>query len=369
MKRHISLTLAIVLIFSALTLFSASAETNAETTTNRYYFYMPAEWYNEYTDSAGIYWWEGTGACSSYPGYKANKTDVDGLYYYDVPKDVSCVIWNNLIVGGTDYQAPEYSLAKQTGNIGTEYYDINESINYPLGTTSFDNMVYVIDYSTYNEWDWTMPYPDGEWYYYYGNGEYGFTPEKGDEFFSDRAFYPEESTTPTNPITPPKPVLNDITVYFVNTVGWEHTYLFYFDNILGSNNVWPGEEMTYVGENAEGYPVYSGICPEVVSGIIFTNGEEQSFDITSNVVDGAAFELTDKLNGSWRYKTYMYTPFAYGDTTLDGEINIKDATLIQKHLAKLCTLEDDALIVADVNRDNRITISDVTLLQKQIAGL
>ena len=34
------------------------------TETTRIYFYMPESWYNEYTDTAGAYWWEGTDACS-----------------------------------------------------------------------------------------------------------------------------------------------------------------------------------------------------------------------------------------------------------------------------------------------------------------
>ena len=53
-----------------------------------------------------------------------------------------------------------------------------------------------------------------------------------------------------------------------------------------------------------------------------------------------------------------------GDVDLDGTISIKDATLIQKHLAELEKLTGDALTAADCNGDGKVTIKDVTALQK-----
>lgn len=58
-----------------------------------------------------------------------------------------------------------------------------------------------------------------------------------------------------------------------------------------------------------------------------------------------------------------------GDSNLDGKVNIKDATTIQKHLAKILELSARALKVSDVNKDTRITISDVSNIQKKLAGL
>ena len=58
-----------------------------------------------------------------------------------------------------------------------------------------------------------------------------------------------------------------------------------------------------------------------------------------------------------------------GDVNLDGKVNIKDATALQKHLAKLLTLSEKNLSVSDTNKDGRITISDATTIQKKIAGL
>ncbi|MBQ9742900.1 MAG: hypothetical protein IJV88_04415 [Ruminococcus sp.] len=153
---------------------------------NRYYFYMPEFMCNEYSDCAGIYWWDGPNIPTQWPGYKAHKADAEGIYYYDVPKDTLAIIWNNNIDGGADQTADIYKAAIQTKNIGTECYDPGESDFYPEGLSTFDGMIYVIDpyYTTSSVFTGRMTF-EGEWFYYYGNGEYGTTPTKGDKVFTD----------------------------------------------------------------------------------------------------------------------------------------------------------------------------------------
>lgn len=58
-----------------------------------------------------------------------------------------------------------------------------------------------------------------------------------------------------------------------------------------------------------------------------------------------------------------------GDVNGDGHITVSDATLVQKHVAKLITLTDDALAAADTNKDGYITIADATLIQKYAAKM
>ena len=58
-----------------------------------------------------------------------------------------------------------------------------------------------------------------------------------------------------------------------------------------------------------------------------------------------------------------------GYDDLDGYVNVKDATTIQKHLASIITLDDPALGVADYDGDTRITVRDATEIQKFIAGI
>lgn len=62
-----------------------------------------------------------------------------------------------------------------------------------------------------------------------------------------------------------------------------------------------------------------------------------------------------------------------GDTAIIGDVNsdvvvsIKDATMIQKHLAEIEMLSGDNELCADTNSDKDITIQDATYIQKKLA--
>ena len=58
-----------------------------------------------------------------------------------------------------------------------------------------------------------------------------------------------------------------------------------------------------------------------------------------------------------------------GDVNKDSKLNIRDATAIQKHLAKIATLSDEILELADYNEDGKVNVRDATTIQKKIAGL
>ena len=74
---------------------------------------------------------------------------------------------------------------------------------------------------------------------------------------------------------------------------------------------------------------------------------------------------------------YSVNPFALneasrytvGDVNGDEKVNVKDATTIQKHLAKIIELSDIELIYADTTHDNKVSISDATKIQKYIAKI
>ncbi len=62
-------------------------------------------------------------------------------------------------------------------------------------------------------------------------------------------------------------------------------------------------------------------------------------------------------------------PFLYGDADLSGEINIRDATLVQCAVAKLLPLEDErAKVQADVTGEGEIDIRDATSIQMYVAS-
>ena len=225
MKKLISLALVLCMVFSCfavsasaygwtdpdiLTVDEAVEEHELiygeEVDTNRYYFLMPngsngdlgddpeanlgkyaPSWYipmedgSLSTSTAGIYWWDsGVADPAAWVGYLPSGRDEadEDVYYADVPTAVTTIIWNNAVDGGMDPEVPIYYCAAQSINIPCEYYDAGESPNYPDGTESFDNMIFVIDPDQISINELSLKQTcGGEWYYYYGNGCYGFTAD------------------------------------------------------------------------------------------------------------------------------------------------------------------------------------------------
>lgn len=247
--------------------------TEDEKTTARLYFYLPEFWKeNQYTTSAGIYWWEGTDAPTSYwPGFEAVDADSEGVYYYDVPLDVAEIVWNNFVNGGVDPEADIYNFQFQTKNLHLSGYEPGENELYPDGLESFENMIFVVDTSLTSS-NVLKKYPfDGNWFYYYGSGQYG-TAENiedadvvyTDSYFGEAPSIPEGDTGTTPPVS------------------------LYFD---------------------------------------------------------------------------------MGDVNMDGSLNIKDATAIQKFAAKLVEFNTDQQYLADITEDGTINVKDATMIQKKIANL
>lgn len=261
-KKLVSLLLAGSVVASMAAIASVSASAiidsngcyapgdNVTCGTHRYYFALPNTWLSEYSDTAGAYWYNGTDACNAvsgtgndvkWPGYKAQRDEYKsssyGLYYVDCPTDVPQIIWNNYTDGGEDKEAPIYLTAKQSNDANTEFYvaddsdlydqdwfdEMEESFNgdkaklgdfadnffydevYDLGfALNFDNMIFVVPAEPNGENFQGKPTYNGDWYFYYGNGEYGTYPtkeeaeEKGTLLSLENVATPEEPT-PTNP--------------------------------------------------------------------------------------------------------------------------------------------------------------------------
>ncbi len=58
-----------------------------------------------------------------------------------------------------------------------------------------------------------------------------------------------------------------------------------------------------------------------------------------------------------------------GDVNLDGKVNIRDVTLLQKYVANIVELSETQLRAIDANGDKNLNIKDATSLQKFIAGV
>ena len=65
---------------------------------------------------------------------------------------------------------------------------------------------------------------------------------------------------------------------------------------------------------------------------------------------------------------YVPSPLL-GDADLNREVDIIDATAIQRHAAGIVTLSQEAQLAADVDRDGDVAIVDTTLLQRHLVGM
>lgn len=268
-KKIISLLLTLMLTVSmvAVAAVSVSAEVDDQgrytpsegIDTNRYYFYMPSDWYNDCAYDAGIYWWLGSDAPAAWPGYIAQNADATQVYYCDVPVNSTTIVWNNGYDGGEDPSDPDYAKAIQTVDVASQFYSDGDSDIYDsewfaemeasynddkaaLGTFAdnffydeefdlgfsfgFDNMIYVINPNMISE----NPHngkilSGGEWYFYYGNGEYGTYPtkeeaaEKGTLYSSD--YQPAKDKPVTEPSTEETGATSETTDSTESTVATE----------------------------------------------------------------------------------------------------------------------------------------------------
>ena len=78
------------------------------------------------------------------------------------------------------------------------------------------------------------------------------------------------------------------------------------------------------------------------------------------------------VGGQSQQPTQPVTPggsLLRGDADLDDEVTILDATKIQRYLASLEDLDDDALACADADTDGEVSILDATEVQRYLAGM
>ncbi len=88
-----------------------------------------------------------------------------------------------------------------------------------------------------------------------------------------------------------------------------------------------------------------------------------------NTTDWTSALQTGYSEVTYRYRLKEGTSLIVGDVNLDADVNIKDATEIQKYLAALVSFSDDAKLCADANLDADVNIKDATEIQKFVASL
>ena len=95
-----------------------------------------------------------------------------------------------------------------------------------------------------------------------------------------------------------------------------------------------------------------------------------SVAITTDATEVSSTAAVTSASASTSASTTTVEKLTYliGDSDLDGRITIKDATRIQKHIAKMLTLDNIPLTLSDADGDGRVSVKDATQIQKFIAG-
>ncbi len=90
-------------------------------------------------------------------------------------------------------------------------------------------------------------------------------------------------------------------------------------------------------------------------------------DMKAQFVDGNLVFVTEHF--SLYAVTEAESQFDLGDANKDGKLNIRDATIIQKYLAKLAELDEEAISLSDFDGNGKVNVKDATAIQKKLAGI
>ncbi len=253
---------------------------------NYYYFKNTVGW-----DEVYCYWWGGETACPAFPGVKISLAPgATDIYRVDLPLDATGLNFND----GSNEDGNKFQTDSITGD------DImvngNMFVADPEITTEKNNGI-----------------------------RYGGTVE---------TYVPRK-------------------IYFVNNAGWDDVYCYWWGTTTDATAcpAFPGVQARLV-EGTEN--IYYCTLPDDATGFNFSNGKEgtnggEQTDSMSAFEGGKLLKmyLTSKYekNGGYRYKADYVDLDAYinsigkviGDVDNDGNISVKDATLIQKYLAEIIT--------------------------------
>ena len=109
--------------------------------------------------------------------------------------------------------------------------------------------------------------------------------------------------------------------------------------------------------------------------IIFKVEADTDYAVSKVTLNGTELTLANGVYtftmpaGDVTVDVETYLTVEIGDVNKDGRVNIKDATMIQKYIARLIDFDATQNIVADTNDDGVINVMDATEIQKYIAHI
>lgn len=195
-----------------------------------------------------------------------------------------------------------------------------------------------------------------------------------------------------------------VVAYDNSSTKWSKVNAYFWSDDNKEMTSWPGKKMTDKGNN-----IFDIEVPDGAKYVIFNNDDSQTDDL--RIADGNKIYS----NGSWQnYSTVKPTQpttapsttvrpttiatqptttqpttsqpattqpsttqpvtepsnrILIGDVDLNGTITVCDSTEVQRYIACISTLSDEALIAADVNKDSVISVKDATMIQAYIVKL
>lgn len=152
----------------------------------------------------------------------------------------------------------------------------------------------------------------------------------------------------------------------------KEAYTYEGSDMLNGKTLVPVTKTLTLPTDITGGTVTADKTGDVIVGktVTLTVSPDDGYAVKSVTVNG---EPLEPATGVYSFEmpnedvTVSSTFTMVGDVNLDGYVDIRDATMIQKHLVQLVTLSDAQLIAADTNGDGEVNISDATHLRMYLA--
>ncbi|MGN1126828.1 MAG: starch-binding protein, partial [Ruminococcus sp.] len=178
----------------------------------------------------------------------------------------------------------------------------------------------------------------------------------------------EVDTTPCNAPWPgQKMTLDSSTGYYIIDVpeGFENGCVIFTEGATATTNRYPAdmEPGLELGGSTKLFSAnhsWTDYTP-VTTTTKATTATTVTTSTTSTTATTSTTTATTSTTATTPVKTYYY-----GDVNLDGEVNVRDATLLQKYCASQSTLTAVQFKASDVNADGVIDIRDVSAIQKYL---